>query len=394
MVRFFAFASLLFLLVPNQESNALSESFGRKSRLTVSNNSELCPEAQFAVIQDAINAATAGDTIHICPGVYPEQLSITKPISLVGDDGVVIQPVRVEANSTSLSSGHPIAAIILVQNVADVYIRKMEVDGLVGEINECSPDFIGIFYRNASGGISHVHVQNLKLAPNLDGCQSGSGIFVQSGLGGGSHVEIRDNIIQTYQKNGITANEDGTEVRIEDNIVVGAGSTNGAAQNGIQIGYGASGTVESNWVSKNIWAPCLSIIDCAVNASDILVFQSDNIDVLRNQVAFSQVGIAIIANGADTNGNYVTCISIFDGIQLTGNDNEIENNIIRQIGESSIFIQGNTNVVTNNDLIESPIGILKTTGSTGNTIKNNRFRDTAVNIQDPPSLPIRVAPYR
>src|SRR5262245_15535280 len=38
----------------------------------------------FTAIQAAINAATAGDTIHVSAGTYAEQININKPLSLLG----------------------------------------------------------------------------------------------------------------------------------------------------------------------------------------------------------------------------------------------------------------------------------------------------------------------
>src|SRR5581483_8487221 len=37
-----------------------------------------CPNAQFSRIQDAVDAASAGDQIKVCPGTYTEQVRITK----------------------------------------------------------------------------------------------------------------------------------------------------------------------------------------------------------------------------------------------------------------------------------------------------------------------------
>jgi len=44
------------------------------------------PSADFQKIQDAINNATAGDTILVANGTYEEDITINKPISLVGQD--------------------------------------------------------------------------------------------------------------------------------------------------------------------------------------------------------------------------------------------------------------------------------------------------------------------
>jgi nitrous oxidase accessory protein NosD len=362
--------------------------------LTVSENPTVCPDAQFTTIQAAIDAASPGANIHVCAGTYAEQLSISKPISLSGDNGVVIQPSGVVANSTGTASGQPIAAIILVQETPDVNISDLIVDGANGDIKGCAPDFIGIFYRNASGEISRVPVRNVKLAASLNGCQSGSGILVQSGGGAASIVTVENSSIHNYQKNGITANEFGTKVRIEGNVVTGVGPTTGAAQNGIQIGFGAAGSIERNTVANHIWSPCISTTVCDFSASDILVVQSDRVKLDQNRAGISQVGIAVLANHAQVTGNRVFDTQVFDGIQLVGNDNDAESNRIVHSDESGVFIQGNNNVVVQNTIDEAAFGVLKLAGSSGNIIAGNDFHNVTVKVLDPSRAASKVSPYR
>jgi len=45
-----------------------------------------CPNAAFTRIQDAVDAASPGDEIHICKGVYVEQVKITKPLDIDADN--------------------------------------------------------------------------------------------------------------------------------------------------------------------------------------------------------------------------------------------------------------------------------------------------------------------
>jgi pectin methylesterase-like acyl-CoA thioesterase len=362
--------------------------------IVVSNNPAPCPGAQFTTIQAAINAASPGTQIHICEGTYPEQLKIAKPLSLHGENGVVIQPSNVTANSTGTFSGQPIAAIILVQDATDVDIHNVIVDGSNAGIAECAPDFIGIFYRNASGDISRVAVRNVKLSTALNGCQSGSAILIQSGGGAVSKVEIEDASIHDYQKNGITANEIGTQVSIEDDVVTGIGPTTGAVQNGIQIGFGAAGSIAGNTVANHIWSSCVSTTVCASNASDILVVQSDNVTVDHNRAGVSQTGIAILANHARVTNNHVFDTQIFDGIQLFGNDNDAKNNDIVHSDEAGVFVQGNNNTITHNRINEAAFGVLKVSGSSGNIITGNEFFNSAVKVQDPPPAGHNPSPYR
>ena len=63
--------------------------------------------------------------------------------------------------------------------------------------------------------------------------------------------KISGNQIAAYQKGGIVANGQGTQVTINDNTVSGYGPIDWIAQNGIQVGYGASGSVMRNRVSGN-----------------------------------------------------------------------------------------------------------------------------------------------
>jgi hypothetical protein len=94
--------------------------------------------------------------------------------------------------------------------------------------------------------MERVTVRNFLLPASLAGCQSGAGIFVQSGGGMMSQVAINHSTIHHFQKNDIAANEVGTDVSIDENVVTGIGPTIGptpAAQNGIQFGFGAGGRI-------------------------------------------------------------------------------------------------------------------------------------------------------
>lgn len=63
--------------------------------------------------------------------------------------------------------------------------------------------------------------------------------------------KISGNAISAYQKGGIVANGQGTQVNVSDNVVTGDGHVAFIAMNGIQIGYGASASVMRNTVSGN-----------------------------------------------------------------------------------------------------------------------------------------------
>lgn len=342
-----------------------------------------CPNASFTRIQDAVDAAAPGSQIRVCKGTYVEQVSISKPLDLEAESGAVLMPASMQANASSLSSGRAIAAALLVSNTTNVTIRGLTLEGVNNAISQCAPDLMGIFFQNASGEIDRVAVRNFKLSASLNGCQSGTGIFVQSGNGGASQVEIHRSTIHDFQKNGITANEIGTTATIDENVVTGLGPTIGAAQNGIQIGFGAGGSIENNTVTNNVWAPCTVVAACTAVATNILVAQSDGILVKDNVTGISQVGILFHGNQGQVLENRTFAISVFDGIHIEGDQVQVKRNDVFNGAQSGIFIDGNNNTVDHNTITEAAVGILKMAGSAGNVILMNDVFDSPVAVQDP-----------
>jgi parallel beta-helix repeat protein len=359
---------------------------GDRQHLVVDDDKVQCPNAAFSKIQDAVDAATPGAVIRVCPGNYAEQVAIHKPLTIAADSGAVLIPGTMNQNATSLFDGTLLAAAILVTNTSDVTIEGLIVDGANNGVAECSPRLFGIAFQNASGEISHVAIRNFKLGTGLGGCQSGTGIFVQSGGGGISNVEIEKSTIHDFQKNGITADEVGTQVSVHGNVVTGIGPTAGAAQNGIQIGFGAGGAISSNTVTNNLWSPCTAVDTCQAVATNILVAQSDGVEVTDNSAGINQVGIFVDGNQGLVARNETFASSVFDGIRVEGDGNRVRHNRVFNGAESGIFLAGNNNVVEHNKITEAAIGILKQAGSLGNVILFNEVFDTLVAVQDPASL--------
>lgn len=360
---------------------------GNPATLLVDDDKVQCPSATFTSIQAAVLAAGAGDKINVCPGTYPEQVNITKPLTVQGievngQNLAVIMPAPALANTTSLTSGNPIAAIVLVDGTDKVTLDNLTIDGSTNGISGCSPNLMGIFYRNASGDIDNVAVRNIKLAPADFGCQSGLAIFVQSGNGGKSKVDISDSSVHDYQKNGITANEVGSDVKIRGNAVTGIGSTPLIAQNGIQLANGAKGTVDSNSVINHVFSLCTSVSSCSASSTGILILDSDGVKVTKNTTGNSQVNIFYRGNKGDVNNNTIFQSPIFDGIDLIGNQNKAINNSIFNSEEAGVFVNGDNNSVNANTINEAPVGILEDPASTNSHFGGNKFFNTSVNFSD------------
>jgi parallel beta-helix repeat protein len=113
------------------------------------------PGTQFSAIQSAINAADPGSTVRICYGTYPEQLTINKPLTLLGYSTqtlVVIAPpaggVVPNANSASLGS---VAAQIFISSTG-VNLTNLAIDA-GGGLCTTTAYQTGVFYQYGSGTV-------------------------------------------------------------------------------------------------------------------------------------------------------------------------------------------------------------------------------------------------
>lgn len=371
----------------------------------------------FSSIQSAVSASPAGGTVLVCPGSYPEQVVVNKALTLKGvqsgtlNAAVVVAPAGgIVQNTTSLATGNPIAAQILVTETTDANVSNLTIDGANNAISSsgCTPlNLIGLYYQNASGRVNHVAAVNQALTGSSIGCQVGLAIFVQSGNGGTSAVAVSNSHVENYQKNGITGNELGTTVTISGNTVIGQGRTNGAAENSIQVGFGATGKISSNIAMDDIWAPD-TISDSADAASGILVFASSGVTVSGNTVGNTQFGIALIsdpisgpADGGTIKGNKVSATHIFDGIELCSSSNTVRGNTINGSDESAIHVDSTcgpvaNNTVSGNTVNDACAGVMVGTAAGSNTITSNVFFNTrnTVLTADQCTPPLRLALQR
>ncbi|MGD0543112.1 MAG: right-handed parallel beta-helix repeat-containing protein [Candidatus Acidiferrales bacterium] len=370
----------------------------------------------YSTIQKAVNAAPAGSIIDVCPGTYPEQVSITKNLTLTGilagtaDAPTVVPPsAGLVTNATDPSGGNPVAAQIVVSSPAtSVTIEHLTVDGNGNKLAGCDgsgssvPLMVGHFgrssrcslffctaaattfyYQNVSGTITQNAIRNQLQDTADQNCPNGLGIYVESGGGATTTVTISNNTIHSYQQNGITANgygdgSAGPSVTIENNTVDGAVSTSDAAKNGIQVGFGATGKVTGNTSIDNIWSDDSSA-DNGDAGVGILVIGSSGITVSENTIGNAQFGIvtesigtSILADETTITGNKIIGTQIFDGIDLCSNKNTATGNVINSSTEAGIHMDdscgstGNSNTAKGNTINEACAAVLTGSGTTGN----------------------------
>jgi len=355
----------------------------------------------YPTISQAVSSSPSGATIDICPGTYPEQVTITKKLTLTGvqsgtsDAAIIVPPSGGLVQNGTDIFGNPVAAQVFVKGASSVTISNLIVDGTGNNLTGCGgPTLEGIYFQNSTGKIEYNVVRNQYQTDFTDygGCQNGLAINVESLTDSGT-VTVENNSVRSYQKNGITATgamtgpgAPGPTVNITGNHIVGLGATaqnwpGGAAENGIQVGLGASGTVSFNSVSDNIWFDDTSSQPYNA-ASGILVYASVGITIHENYVVSAQFGITVDsdpnygpADDSIITTNQVTGTQLFDAIDLCSSSNQATGNIIYGAAESGIHADdtcgsGNSNTITGNTITESCAAVLLGTG-TGNTVSPN-----------------------
>ena len=379
-------------VVESETTGAAARVLDPTQGIVVDDDSQ-CPGTDFQTIQAAVNAAAPGTLIQVCPGTYQEQVAISKRLTIVGVEyqnasQAIIKPAPATPNASSLFSGSPIAAIVLVNDVNNVSLDNLTIDGATNGISGCNTAaIVGVFWRNASGTAENLAVKNIRAVGN-GSCQNNFGIFVQSGGTGTSRVSILNSSVHDYEKAGIVANERGTNVTLTGNTVNGSGPISTNVQNGIQVGFGAQGTVSQNFVINHISATCTTIENCENNGGGgIISVEANAINILSNNVGKNQAGIFVIGNRSIVTGNTLTDTDVADGITIVGNRNEVRDNRIFNSDRAGVLVSGNRNIVRNNTINEAVNGILQdATASTGNTFTENRFFNTNKQTTDATNL--------
>lgn len=301
------------------------------SELQVDDDGAQCPDA-FTTIQAAVNAAAGipgTQTIRICQGTYPENVSIGagNPLEIFGDgtDDTFVTGVAGTAGP-----------IFDVASAGRVTIETLTVDGgsaLAGGV------VFGIRFHETDGVIEDTAILNIR---DASGSSQGIGIRIQSS-GAAAKVAVEGSLVQNFTRVGISANGLGVDVQVEDNVVVGPVPPKVWAPNGVQVSRGAVGQVEDNEVHD-----ATSPAPPSGAGSGILLFCAGPTTVEGNRIFGSDLGIALGDNqNARVEGNEVHD-SVFDAISL-----QFIGTLFGPLGCPTFPSPTSGNVVEDNELVNS-----------------------------------------
>ena len=287
------------------------------------------PELPAGYLQTGLDIARDGDTVLVTAGEYVTQGLIDKSLVLLGEPGAVVKSPGSQTYTIAESSAvfDPVifayGGTIAGTHVSGPEIRFTDVLLLTVDGQNVVPPggsrLVGILYRNVHGTIQGNTVQNMM--PGGSGSAAETfGILVY----GDSVVDIIGNVVSNYSRGGIGVVGDvvgwsrgpvpDPVANIVGNIVTGNGleaATGWWAENGIQIGYGATGQIVANvvsnhWVNNPAWV-----------ATGILVVGTDGVDVVGNYLFNNELGIGVMVltpwGGEPSQNNHIVGNTVLDG---------------------------------------------------------------------------------
>ncbi len=329
-------------------------------------------------------------------GSYPQQLVVKTSVTINGPTSgspAVIDPSTLGTADVDSDSSTPQYAIVDAQAGTRVKLKNLTINGAnaQSQFTDCSDNYVGVYYHDASGSIAKTTVENIELPVADFGCQDGLGVYVDSDSMGpaASTVTMTKDTVTAYDKNGITCDDVGTTCSISGTTVTGIGPTDLIAQNGIQFYDAAAGTISGDTVSAN------SYTESSVVAVGLLLYSTGTLNVTDNTVTANDVNAYLIDDGTGPtegawtiSGNTVTdgadnanTAGFGDGIDVdsTSNAVSITGNTVTGGANNGISLFSTTNATVSNNTTSNNRGDGIYVGGPGSTQTGNASDNTVSN---------------
>jgi len=257
--------------------------------------------AAFTTIQAAVNAATPGDTIFVCPGVYSEQVVVPSSrgnltIRGSGADVTVLRPSAIPQSTNTLFSGAPVKPILLVDGATNVTIGSLTIDGSAADSGAAVFPrcpivgfYFGIYYRSSSGTITNTHVTNVTSSTVC-------GVAIR---GENANILVTTNLVDRYGDTGISCAGPNAQCSVTGNTVRGQGPVNDYSQAGIFILNQAAATISGNTITDHFLIGAKGVKESSVGIFLNGAQPSSNPHLLQENVfANNQVNVQRVASAA------------------------------------------------------------------------------------------------
>jgi parallel beta-helix repeat protein len=292
-----------------------------------------CGKPNYTTIQAAVNDTSARRVV-VCKGIYVEQVTVERSLTLEGRSGAVIQAPAGEFDAIVLFRGPQTSRMkgFTITGAGSATVGAgIRTNGFVSD---------DIAFGPTQVTISHNHITDIR--DTRFGRTGGIGIFIFQ-----SQADVSDNTVERYGFAGIVADGDDradTTAQIDGNIIRGQGAGGESeSQIGIRLDE-MSADVEDNTISGNYGSGTTG------EGVGILVeFASSSIR--DNTLKQNNTGVHFgPGDGATLRGNEIrdsasNGIELFSTINATIVENESSDN-----GGNGIYLAANTqsNIVKGN----------------------------------------------
>jgi parallel beta-helix repeat protein len=363
-----------------------------------------------ATVAYAQTQAPVGSTIELGSGTFTAPISITASVNIAGKassgaNATILNPTTTVADTDSTYENptpQTIGALVDVSDGATATIANIDIEGSGASPGfdnyGCQNNFVGVYFHNASGTLSGDTINGVELEPALFGCQDGlaANVSTDAGAASPSTVSFSKVRVTNYDKNGITCNDAGTTCTVGDSAVVGIGPTGLIAQNGIQLGFGAAGSVTGSTSSDNSYtgggadnqAMGVLIYDTGATTVSGNKFESNDVNI------FAGADSGAVSGAWSITGNTVTGATdnvpdgtpgngegnqYGDGIQIEGvdstNPTSVETNTVTGSYEYGIGIYGSQDAtVSDNSTLKNYDGVYVDSLSSANAFSSNQAK--------------------
>lgn len=351
--------------------------------LLVDDDRAQCPDAPFATIQAALDAADADQMVEVCPGVYAEDVVVDKPVSLVGpqrgvdargrdvpeaEEAVLAGTVSVEASGVEVIGFLLRRAPILGNLQAeDALVLRAGTSGHTIRDNRFVLDpgdsgTTGILV--ASDGLVPVAIERNAFSGLAIGAYAvGSSTDAE---GAASNLRIADN---TLSEAGIYFYRSGSDSQIEDNVM-DAVVTDATFLSVVR----ASGvTIERNRVRTRDVGIRVRDPDGVVVRGNEVLDGTDCIRVLSDD-AFGAVDVEVVENRASGCDRGI--------VVLRAEGATVADNRVEAGGDGIVLDEATWSHVERNHVEANDVGLRATATSFDNALVANVARDNALDCRD------------
>jgi nitrous oxidase accessory protein len=379
MKKFLAVSIILLFIgtaiIPSNEQNIenLSLPTSRGNTLYVGGSG---PE-NYSKIQDAVNNASNGDTIFVFTGIYNEQITINKSITLIGEDknltiingsgiGDVVSfladSVTFKCFTIQNSGGDVVNAGVSVKSNNDIIENNIYANNRNGIYIENSANNTVSWNVITNNGNQSYEGSGISLYNSTGNLIIENSIFANFGTGLiGTYTTQGNNIIS---RNNITDNTEGVLFYEFSNNAITYNNVTRSAEKGIEVIYSQNNSIVNNDI-------------CFTTLQSIAVFDSSNNTISRNTIKNSSYTCMEFNQGSFNNTVDRNIIRDSDeGFEIDGLYNRISNNTLMSISLCGISFNSHSH---NNLIIENTIRQTKWAVLTGSSKHNSFYYNNLIN---------------